>query len=362
MRRGLSWMPSTADDRTRAEGAAALIEERLRRLVGEFPAVRTSPPPAAQGWLDDLLAHADTYRDATLAILAFPVAARQLMDIRLAPSSRRGVTQRLTRVCESLSIPCKKDAFQTLGKGNRRLDGLDREAWRDLLTWASTHASLDDVTAAFEYFAEGVAALARPLPPMPELVTRDLTFPALAALFDSLLARASRGAHEQFILAALLSAAAEADGTFRVETKSLNAADASAGTVADIQVWRRGVLEEAFEVSSNRWQAKSLQAAQTLKRTDLPRIHVVAGAGLTPGADIISTLADEGIDAAADLSVLDIKHEIRSRLAQLGRPSRKVALCILYDYLKNRQPDDQLVIEYVAVLRDAKFAEDDAES
>lgn len=351
--------PSSAEDRTRADAAAALIEERLTALVAEPPAVATPAPVTARDWLDDLLTHADTYRDATLAILAFPAAAGKLLDIRLAPPSRRGVTQRLTRVCESLSIPCRKDAFQTLGKGNQRLDGLDRASWRHLLTWASTEASLDEVTAAFRYFAEGMAALARPLPPMPELVTRRLTFPVLAALFDQLLARPSRGAHEQFILAALLSAAAEADGTFRVDTKPLNAADASARTAADIQVWRRGVLEEAFEVSANRWQVKILQAAETLERADLPRIHVVAGSGLATGADIIHALADEGVDTSADVSVLDIRHEIRSVMARLGRPSRKVALQVLYGYLKNRQPDDQLMIEYVAALREAKLIEED---
>jgi hypothetical protein len=352
-------MAPSADDRVRAEDAARLIEDRLAALVAAPPTQPVTPPPEAKGWLDDLLGHADTYRDATLAILAFPVAARELIDIRLAPPSRRGVTQRLTRVCESLSIPCRKDAFQTLGKGNSRLDGLDRESWRRLLTWASEVATIEEVSSAFGYFAEGMAALARPLPPMPELVTRRLTFPALAALFDRLLERPSKGAHEQFILAALLSAAAEAEGTFRVETKPLNAADASARTAADIQVWRRGVLEDAFEVSANRWQAKVAQAAQTRERADLPRIHVIAAAEAATGADIMHTLIDEGLAADVDVSVLDIRHEIRSVMARLERPSRNVALKILYGYLKNRQPDDALVIEYVAALHEAGLAEDD---
>ncbi|MGH3281011.1 MAG: hypothetical protein ACRDNW_18020 [Trebonia sp.] len=56
------------------------------------------------------------------------------------------------------------------------------------LAWASTAASLEEVTVAFCYFTEGMAALARPLPPMPEVVTRRLTFPTLAALFDQMLA------------------------------------------------------------------------------------------------------------------------------------------------------------------------------
>jgi hypothetical protein len=106
-----------------------------------------------------------------------------------------------------------KDAFQTLGKGNSRLDGLDREAWRKILRWASADATPDEIALAFEYFAEGVALLARPLPPMPVLVIRELTFPKISALFDVLLQRPSKGAHEQFILAALLAATAEEEGT-----------------------------------------------------------------------------------------------------------------------------------------------------
>jgi len=353
-------MPPSGQDRIRAEDAATLIENRLTTLVAAPPAARTVPPARARPWLDDLLGHADTYRDAALAILAFPVAAGQLIDIRLAPPSRRGVTQRLTQVCEKLSIPCRKDAFQTLGKGNSRLDGLDRAAWRLLLDWAATQASLAEVSAAFEYFAEGMAELARPLPPLPELVTRRLTFPALAALFDELLGHPSRGAHEQFILAALLSAAAEAEGTSRVVTKPLNAADASAGTAADIQVWRRGELLEAYEVSGNRWRSKITQAAQMREKTDLPRIHIVANAGTATGLEIINSLQSDRIEKEADISVLDIGHEIRSAAARLSRPSRKVALSVLYGYLKNLQPDDRLVSQYVDSLHRAKLAEDDS--
>jgi hypothetical protein len=70
------------------------------------------------------------------------------------------------------------------------------------------------------------------------------------------------------------------------------------------------------------------------------------------------TLAAEGVAADADVSVLDIRHEIRSVMARLGRASRKVALGTLYGYLKNRQPNDQLVIDYVTALREAKLTEE----
>jgi hypothetical protein len=259
-----------------------------------------------------------------------------------------------------LGDPVQEGCLPNPRQGNRRLDGLDRAAWRALLEWASAQATISEVCAAFEYFAEGMALLARPLPSMPELITRRLTFPALAILFDRLLDRSSRGAHEQFILAALLSAQAEAEGGLRVETKSLNASDASAGTVADVQIWRRGILEEAFEVSANRWDTKVLQAAQTRERADLPRIHVIARAGITTGVDMIQVLTNNGLASDEDISVLDIRHEIRSVTARLSRPARKAALQTVYGFLKNRQPDDGLVSEYVSELHEAGLVEDDS--
>jgi hypothetical protein len=71
-------------------------------------------------------------------------------------------------------------------------------------------------------------------------------------------------------------------------------------------------------------------------------------------------MVGEGLESDIDVSVLDVRHEIRSVMARLSRPSRKVAMQVLYGYLKNRHPDDRLVVEYVNALHDAKLAEDDA--
>src|SRR3712207_7759177 len=97
-------MAAVRDDRLLAVAAADLIEADLRRLVSTQPPP-VVPPVTARPWLDDILSRNDTYRDATLAILAFPVAAGRVLDTRLAPPSRRGVTQRITKVCGDLSIP-----------------------------------------------------------------------------------------------------------------------------------------------------------------------------------------------------------------------------------------------------------------
>lgn len=353
-------MPPSPQDRLLATQASNLTESTLRQLVTSPPSTRTVPPGAARPWLDDLLSKADTYRDAALAILAFPTAAETLIDIRIAPPSRRGVTKRLTSVCEELSIPCKQDAFQTLAKGQKRLDGLDREAFTRLVTWASTTATIAEITAAFHYLAEGVAALARPLPAFPRLRARKLTFANVSVLFDRMLKRPSKGAHEQFILAALLAAVSDATGTFRADTKSLNAADASAGTAGDIQIWLGGVVEEAFEVTGNQWQTKLRQAAAIQDRKALERVHIVAQASAVSAEAIIDGFISAGLDKDLDLSVLDIKHEIRSLTARLRRQSREAALETLYLYLKQRQPDDTLVIEYVQALHECGLVDEDA--
>lgn len=351
-------MPPKPQDRQIAQQASDLIESTLRQLVASPPPTRTTPPSEASQWLDDLLGKSDTYRDATLAILAFPAAAHTLIDIRIAPPSRRGVTGRLTEVCQELSIPCKQDAFQTLAKGQKRLDGLDREAFTKLVKWASTTATITEVKSAFRYFAEGVAALSRPLPALPKLRVRKLTFANVSVLFDRLLNRPSKGAHEQFILAALLAAVSDATGKFRADTKSLNAADASAGTAGDIQIWLGGIVEEAFEVTGNQWQTKLKQAATIRDKRDLERVHIVARASAVSGQEIVEELVSVGLDKDLDLSVLDIRHEIRSLTARLKRQSREAALETLYNYLKQRQPDDTLVIEYVQALHEYGLVDD----
>jgi len=87
---------------------------------------------------------------------------------------------------------------------------------------------------------------------------------------------------------------------------------------------------------------------------------VIARAGITTGVDIVHVLTDNGLAPDEDVSVLDIRHEIRSVTARLSRPSRKAALQIIYGFLKNRQPDDELVTEYVNELHEAGLVEDDS--
>jgi hypothetical protein len=214
---------------------------------------------------------------------------------------------------------------------------------------AAQHAyGVAHVEDAFHYLAAGVVATARSLPDMPALDTPKLTFPPVFALLDELLAKNSAGAYEQFIFAALLEAWREQLGEPGViETKNLNASDASAGTAADVQEKHRGQVTEAYEVTANDYTTKLDQARNAIRRHDLRRVHIVArGAAKALGDEIAKE-----IPAALDLTVLDVREETRSMLARLGKPHRRYALERLYALLVDKQPNDRLVRDFVSALK-----------
>lgn len=337
---------------------SARLDWLLRSLVAGLIPPATDAPEAAKPWLDDLLSNADTYRDAALIVLAFAVDSGSAADIAKPPDGRRGVAQRLAGLLDELNIRARRDAFQTLAKGTDSLLGRNRESWNRLLDWAQKQESIDPVERALRYMAIGIAATARDLPPMPKLDVARLSFWRVAHVTDGLLSQPSGGAHEQFVFAALLHAQAEEYGNRRVETKVLNAADASAGTAADVQVLEGGRVVEAYEVTANPWHSKVAQALAVLRDHDLPRVHIVAP-GPAPTADGIrdavarTPLAAGLVVADADLSVLDIRHECRSLIHRLTRPGRRSALNKLWEHLASRQPNDALVAAYVSRLAEA---------
>jgi hypothetical protein len=203
------------------------------------------------------------------------------------------------------------------------------------------------IETAFHYLAAGIAATARSLPAMPALDTPKLTFPAVFPLLDDMLRQNSAGAHEQFIFAALLEAWREQLGEQGVvETKNLNASDSSAGTAADVQEKHRGQVTEAYEVSANDYTTKVNQAEDTLRRHDLRRVHIVARDAAKATGDEIADALPGGLD----LTVLDVREEVRSMLARLGKPQRRYALERLYTLLVDKQPNDQLVQDFVSAL------------
>lgn len=159
----------------------------------------------------------------------------------------------------------------------------------------------------------------------------------MAALLDEFLSTPSNGAYQQFVFAALLQAYVEQLGirrSERVATKSLNAADASASAAGDVQHFAGGQVLEAYEVTANDWRTKVVQAVEALQRYDLARVHIVGAALDVGAADIASALPAP----TPDVSVLDIRHEVRSLTHRLLKPARRDALERLYDHLVHRQP------------------------
>lgn len=226
-----------------------------------------------------------------------------------------------------------------------------------MLEWAQRQVSVEPVGQALRYMATRIAATARDLPPMPLLDVSRLTFERVVRLTDDLLAVPSGGAHEQFVFAALLHSMAEEYGGRRVETKTLSAADASAGTAADVQVLEGGRVAEAYEVTASPWASKIAQALAVLRHYDLPRVHIVAPSPAPTAESIMEAILATPLPAGLvpsniDLSVLDVRHECRSVVHRLSRPGRRAGLSKLWEHLALRQPDDTLVRDYVRRLNE----------
>jgi len=286
-----------------------------------------------------------------LALLAFPVAAGRRIDLTTTKlPGARGVAQAVAELLDDNDIPARKDALQTIAKGSPNYMGRDREAWNQLLAWASSRRDVDEIRRAWLYLLAGVAATARSIPPLPPVDTARLTFAAVASLWDKLLSVPSNGAYQQFVFASLLQAQVEQLGlrtNERVNTKPLTAADASASTAGDVQHMAGGQVLEAYEVTANDWRTKVKQAIEAMQRYDLARVHVVGAAANVDADDIAKALPQAGLD----VSVLDIRHEVRSLTHRLLKPARRVAVERLYDHLVHRQPREDLVVRLVDELK-----------
>lgn len=315
------------------------------------------PSPSIAG-LDEIKPHLDslvtkrqyTVRDGILTLLAMELAHGDLIDWHSQPlhNPARSASRFLgSELYPRLHIAGSPEALQTGVKGTGTYMDRSNETWRAVLGWASDQTGLEAVEAAFLYLASCVAETARALPDLPELDTRRLTFGRVFAVIDGMLNKPSGGAYEQLLYAAFLGGWRQQFGLPGfVETKHINAADAAAGTAADIQVKQGGQVVEAYEVTSEQVESKIAQASRTLRHHDLPRIHVLAkGAGKLTSEKLKHLLPKD-----ADISALDIREEIRSLMATLDKPHRRQSLEDLYRLLIDKQPDDALVKVYVRTL------------
>ena len=330
------------------------LEDTLNAMVGGSFGPVGDPADEVKPHLDTLLSKGEyTVRDGMLTLLAMEVEHGTLIDWRKQGlyNPARGASKYLSSTLyPRLHIAGSREALQTGVKGVDRYIDRKNATWKAILEWASEPGDapgIAHVEAAFHYLAAGVAATARNLPAMPILDTPKLTFPAVFALLDDMLRQNSGGAHEQFIFAALLEGwRGQLGEQGVVETKNLNATDASAGTAADVQEKHRGQVGEAYEITANDYTTKVDQAKDTLRHHDLPRVHIVArGAAKATGDEIADALPGD-----VDLTVLDVREEVRSMLARLDKPHRRYALQRLYKLLVDKQANDQLVRDFVSAL------------
>lgn len=196
---------------------------------------------------------------------------------------------------------------------------------------------------------------------MPELIASRLTFAVVTSVFDGLVARPSDLKRERLVLASLLSAEAEDSGQqhLRVEVSPAHGAGPGPGTDADIAIRRGGIAQELFLVvpRSALPEAMTKHAPYLMEQEDLPRVHILteAESGLTEAETrILTTMASGGLSGYQDVSVLDIKSEIRSLTARLPRKSRATALLKLDKYLRTKLADPRLADEYVLSLCDLR--------
>ena len=290
-----------------------------------------------------------SYRDGLLIQLAWGLSSPDGYDHTQRGIGARTVSQALGKANAARHIPKVNDAYENIGKNSPNLARGNFPGFDRLLHWMNA-ATRSEREALFDYAAATVASSARPVSPMPVLRPAELTFGRTISFLDDLLSRPSGGAHEQFAVAAFLGALIDqfglsGVGALNVRTKNINAADASAGTAADVQIMRGGMIEEVFEVSANDWPSKLDQAVQAARRAGLARAHIVAEGG---GIEALSELLK---DTTVDVSVVGTRELLRVVCSALRPPQREDALRRLYDYIDGLQSDVALTNRYVELLR-----------
>lgn len=267
----------------------------------------------------------------------------------------RSAAQALGRCLHARHIAAVKDAYEGIGKSFDQLDRGHEPEFDEALRWLDG-ASLSDREEYLRYILATIALTARAVLPEPKLDRAKLTFHACAVFLDKLLAIQSAGAYQQFACAAFLYAMLDelgqiGPGALRVETKNLNASDASSKVNGDIQVLRGNRLEEAFEVTANDWRTKVAPALAAGKAADLQRVHIIAK--VEPGfPENSKELAVEGVD----LTVIDVHAYLRTLMAVMRKPAREAAFVRLYQHLDRHQPDVERVNAYVRLLRSEGLA------
>lgn len=352
-------MTDATDDGLERLSAAvpAMILNAVDRYIGDPAAAEAALEAGAAALPSEVIAKVQavdtsrrkSYRDGLLIQLAFGLLGAEPLDHTRRPGGGRHAAATLGTGFAQRHVPAVVDAYQNIAKNSADLARGNVPDFDDLLRWMNG-ADADQRRQLFGYIAARVAATARPVLAMPTLRPAALTFVNVARLLDELLATPSGGAHEQFAVAAFLEALLHEYGLggfaggLRVETKNINASDASAGTAADVQIMRANKIEEVFEVSANNWRGKVAQAVAAAVGADQPRAHVIA---VADGDD--RDLSDlDGL--AREVTVADVRSFLRVLVAVLRRPARERGLQRFYELMDSRQSDTDLTNGYVRLL------------
>jgi hypothetical protein len=335
------------------------IHDDLSRLIGDENALNVEaskiedlPSEIAES-LTRVTAKPDSYRDALLVLLAFSVLAEEIIDLRRRPERARAAGDSLGRLLPSLHIRSVKGAFQNIGKNTEEMVRGNNLDFDSILIWASTEATLGELTAAYCVVVGKVASTARPVEERPTLVLGQLTFPKVMAMFEEMLSVPSGGAYEQYVVSALLEAALSQEGSNRrVTTKGLSTSDKSAKSAGDIEILERGRLQEGIEVTANQWEEKIEQAKLAISEHGLSRSHIVAAVEGDEPYEALRELVGD-----SDVSLVDVKAAVGLLTALLVRGGRHFALLRTYELLDQHLADPSLVNAYVALLKKRGLAE-----
>lgn len=298
------------------------------------------------------------YRDAALMLLAFPAANRIIYDITDRFDRDRATSDWLGGFLKAHDIEAVNSALQnaTFRGGfvhaSIRSDELPR-----ILRWASEETRApSEVARVFDRIARRVAELAQKIPRLPLLDATLFTFIKTLAIADDFLAKGSGGAAEQYIFAALKMAEIEAGPEgLHVRTKGINAADTDR-FAGDVQVFHgQADVRDAFEVTARSWTDKIVQAAETIRTHGLDEVHIIANAPRLTATEIDAGLAAAPLPGSIsreslDVSVVDLKNEVRSLISRLSKSGRVSFVRHLHQLLvENRQ--GQLVDRLVDFVR-----------
>jgi hypothetical protein len=328
-----------------------LIETTLRTYLDhpEKRAARRSTleavvPQAQCDQVDAILASKSlSYREMAVIQLSFMLCAVDLDPTR-RPAGARGVGGLLGDFLAQHHIQGTADAYQNCGKNDNNLVRGNHPQSDSFLIWCK-EASRAQLDACFDYICAELASYARPVSPMPELVPGRLTFGEVMGLFVELLALPSEGAYQQYIVAALLDVFQQFAHTgYYVETKPVHASDKSSKAAGDVVLAAGTKAQEAYEVTANAWQTKTVGAVQKLREHSLRSVHIVAA------VDDYAEMTDGLKAVQGDVSVVDLHGFAATMLSVMPKIYRSLLLERLYEYLDGYGQNTDRVNEYVGKL------------